>query len=86
MAEPWIWLAAGLGLMLALRACVLPRHGLRRTLTRMITGAAALAAAQAAAPILGFSLGINAITALTAAGLGAPGVALLCLLRQTLPG
>ena len=52
-----------------------------KVLLNTLLGFAALFALNLASPLTGFTLGLNLFNALTVGVLGAPGLALLCLLR-----
>lgn len=84
MALAWKWALILLGALLALLVLRRPLHGLLRLLGRTAAGLAGLFAFSQVGGLIGVTLGVNLINALTLALLGAPGFGLLLMLNWAL--
>lgn len=84
MALAWKWALILLGALLALLVLRRPLHGLLRLLGRTAAGLAGLFAFSQVGGLIGVTLGVNLINALTLALLGTPGFGLLLMLNWAL--
>lgn len=84
MALAWKWALILLGALLALLILRRPLRGLLRLLGRTAAGLAGLFAFSQVGGLIGVTLGVNLINALTLALLGAPGFGLLLMLNWAL--
>lgn len=84
MALAWKWALILLGALLVLLILRRPLRGLLRLLGRTAAGLAGLFAFSQVGGLIGVTLGVNLINALTLALLGAPGFGLLLMLNWAL--
>lgn len=84
MALAWKWALILLGALLALLILRRPLRGLLRLLGRTAAGLAGLFAFSQVGGLIGVTLGVNLINALTLALLGTPGFGLLLMLNWVL--
>lgn len=84
MASAWKWGAALLCVLLALLVLLRPLRGILRLLGRTAAGLAGLFAFSQVGGLIGVTLGVNLVNALTLALLGAPGFGLLLMLNWVL--
>lgn len=84
MALAWKWALILLGALLVLLVLRRPLRGLLRLLGRTAAGLAGLFAFSQVGGLIGVTLGVNLVNALTLALLGAPGFGLLLMLNWAL--
>lgn len=84
MASAWKWGAVLLCVLLALLVLRRPLRGVLRLLGRTAAGLAGLFAFSQVGGLIGVTLGVNLVNALTLALLGAPGFGLLLMLNWVL--
>lgn len=84
MMSWWIWVGAGLCLLVAGRCAAHQRHPIRTLLGAAVCGLGAMAVLALLEPMTGVSLPLNRFTGFVAVVLGVPGVITLLLFQLLL--